>query len=113
VSLWFERSKTPAWGILGGRAGRPPEISIEGPQIRMSPLKLKARAIAAGTLVRTMTGGGGGYGASKERPPLEVLADVIDGYVTVDGARRDYGVVIDPERLAVDEAATQAERSSH
>ena len=78
----------------------------------MSPLKLKARAIAAGTLVRTMTGGGGGYGASKERPPAEVLADVIDGYVTVDGARRDYGVVIDPERLAVDEAATQAERSS-
>jgi N-methylhydantoinase B/oxoprolinase/acetone carboxylase alpha subunit len=40
VSLWFERSKTPAWGIHGGKAGRPPENSIEGPQVRSSPLKL-------------------------------------------------------------------------
>ena len=68
VSLWFERSKTPAWGIHGGKAGRPPENSIEGPQVRSSPLKLKAHTFPAGTLVTTRTGGGGGYGRGPRAP---------------------------------------------
>jgi N-methylhydantoinase B len=105
VSLWFERSKTPAWGVLGGHSGTPPAISIEGPQVRMTPLKLKARTIPAGTLVKTMTGGGGGYGKPMERPPAEVLADVVDGFLSVEAARRDYGVVIDAARR-IDEDAT-------
>jgi N-methylhydantoinase B len=112
ASLWFERSKTPAWGVSGGKSGRPPTISIEGPQVRMSPLKLKAKTIPAGTLVRTMTGGGGGYGNPMERNPEQVRADVIDGYVSVDGARRDYGVVITPGTLAVDDEATNAVRQA-
>jgi N-methylhydantoinase B len=112
VSLWFERSKTPAWGVAGGKSGRPPAISIEGPQIRMGPLKLKAKTIPAGTLVRTMTGGGGGYGNPIERSLEQVRADVIDGYVSIDGARSEYGVVITPGTLAVDEEATRALRKS-
>jgi N-methylhydantoinase B len=35
-----------------------------------------------------------------------VLADVRDGYVTVEAAREDYGVAVDPDSLTVDEAAT-------
>ena len=40
------------------------------------------------------------------------MRDVRDGYVTIEGAARDYGVVVvgdpdeDPEGLAVDEEAT-------
>jgi N-methylhydantoinase B len=110
VSLWFERSRTPAWGLFGGRSGAPPANAVEGPQIRINPLKLRARAVPAGTLVTTRTGGGGGYGDPRERPSAEVLADVVDGYVTVEAARRDYGVVIDPATRAVDEVATEALR---
>lgn len=106
VSLWFERSKTPAWGLEGGRSGLSPEILIDGPGTHMTSLKLKAHTISAGTVVQTMTGGGGGYGLVFERPCEEVLSDVRDGYVSVEGARREYGVVIDPDTLAVDEAAT-------
>jgi len=59
-----------------------------------------------------MTGGGGGYGNPHDRPPDEVLADVIDGYVSIDGARRDYGVAIDRATMTVDETATQELRSA-
>ncbi len=44
-------------------------------------------------------------------PPEAVLADVADGYVTIEGARRDYGVVIDRKTMAVDAKATAALRS--
>jgi N-methylhydantoinase B len=111
ASLWFERSKTPAWGVFGGQAGESPAISMEGPGLSLNPLKLKARTIPAGTVVRTETGGGGGYGRALDRPPAEVRDDVLDGFITVDGAKRDYRVVIDPAALTVDEAATRALRS--
>jgi N-methylhydantoinase B/oxoprolinase/acetone carboxylase alpha subunit len=40
-----------------------------------------------------------------------VLADVRDGYVSVERARSDYGVAIDPERMAVLEEETAALRA--
>ena len=39
--------------------------------------------------------GGGGFGDPLERDPDAVLEDVADGYVTVERARTDYGVVVD------------------
>jgi N-methylhydantoinase B len=45
------------------------------------------------------------------RDPQKVLEDVLDGKVSIEGARRDYGVVIEPERSSVDESATAAARS--
>jgi N-methylhydantoinase B len=41
------------------------------------------------------TGGGGGFGDARERDPARVAADVRDGYVTAEAARRDYGIVVD------------------
>ncbi len=110
VSLWFERSTTPGWGLLGGKSGMPPYITVEGPGVRFSPLKLKAKTIPAGTVVKTMTGGGGGYGNALERPPEEVIDDIVDGFLTVEAAARDYGVVVDPRTLKVDEAKTRQAR---
>jgi N-methylhydantoinase B len=48
-----------------------------------------------------------------DREPNRVLEDVRDGYVTVDGARRDYGVVIIPRDgdFMLDKAATRSLRS--
>ena len=46
--------------------------------------------------------GGGGFGDPLERDPALVLEDVIDDYVSLERARKDYGVVInaiDPENL--------------
>jgi N-methylhydantoinase B len=55
-------------------------------------------------------GGGGGWGDPLERDPQAVLDDVVDEYVSVEGAARDYGVVLtgslEDLTLAVDEEAT-------
>lgn len=68
--------------------------------------------------LRHMTNSGGGWGDPLGRSPTKVLEDVRDGYISIDGALQDYGVVIvgdaecDPEGLTLDEAATRAGRAA-
>ena len=50
-----------------------------------------------GAVVGSVTGTGGGFGDPREREPERVREDVLDGYVTVEEARDDYGVALDPE----------------
>ena len=54
--------------------------------------------------------GGGGYGNPLERDPARVVADVEAEYVSVESARDDYGVVVDPNTVELDKAATNALR---
>jgi N-methylhydantoinase B len=59
--------------------------------------------------------GGGGFGDPLERDPEAVSDDVADGYVSVDRAAKDYGVVVrevDAElsEYEVDPKATEEER---
>jgi len=73
-------------------------------------LKTNAHTLKAGDAVQTRTGGGGGYGSPLERDPESVREDVLDRYVSVEGAKRDYGVVLRDD-LSVDTEATAALRS--
>ncbi len=69
------------------------------------------------TILRCLTNGGGGWGDPLHRDPERVLADVRNEYVSVAGAARDYGVVVegdphlDPEGLRIDHEATAALRA--
>ena len=54
--------------------------------------------------------GGGGWGNPLERDAAAVLDDVLDEYISLDAARRWYGVVIDPASMTVDAAATTSLR---
>ncbi|MBB4689204.1 hydantoinase B/oxoprolinase family protein [Amycolatopsis jiangsuensis] len=66
---------------------------------------------------RYLTNGGGGWGSPLQRSPERVCRDVRDEYVTIEGAYRDYGVVIsgdphgDPEGLKIDHDATTKRRA--
>ncbi|WP_326565606.1 hydantoinase B/oxoprolinase family protein [Amycolatopsis rhabdoformis] len=66
---------------------------------------------------RYLTNGGGGWGSPLQRDPERVCRDVRDEYVTIEGAYRDYGVVIsgdphgDPENLKIDQEATAKRRA--
>ena len=68
--------------------------------------------LPAGSVLRSMTDGGGGWGDPFSREVERVLADVRNGYVSIAGAERDYGIVVlgepdvDPEGLIVVVEAT-------
>lgn len=67
--------------------------------------------VRPGETVTNMNPGGGGYGNPFERPIEKIIWDVKNGLVSLEGALRDYGVVIkDAESLEVDLAATKAAR---
>lgn len=101
------RSKFPPWGVLGGKAARTGAYAVNGEElaetVREAPLK-------PGDIVRVDMNAGGGYGDPFERDPEWVLGDVLDGYVSIGGAREDYGVVIDAQAMSVDRQATDALR---
>ncbi|MCE2529450.1 MAG: hydantoinase B/oxoprolinase family protein [Acidimicrobiia bacterium] len=82
VSTWFERTRTPAWGLFGGEDGAATDVTltVDGETV---PL-LKANQIPApkGSRLHVATGGGGGYGVPEERDPELAIEDLIDGYAT-------------------------------
>ena len=93
LSLWFERSVTSAWGLFGGNSGSAPEVVIEEPgREPVHCLKVNSMPLAAGTIITSRTGGGGGFGAAAERDPQAVRQDLVDGLVSQGRATHAYGV---------------------
>ena len=100
--LWFERSKTPGWGLFGGANAVGPDVSVNpGREDERHMLKVNAHPLAPGSVVDMRTGGGGGFGNPHERDQERVREDVRDGFVSLEAAARDYGVVLDPDTLDV------------
>ena len=93
LSLWFERSITPAWGLAGGEAGLGPEVIVrgaDGSEARM--LKVNARPLKAGTVITIASGGGGGFGPPRERSAEKVRSDVENRYISASKAEAIYGL---------------------
>jgi len=98
---WFvstaDRARLGCYGIAGGMAGLPYQASVDG---RPLPGMNDDAPMAAGTLLRLRTTGGGGWGDPFEREPELVLLDVVRGLVSVESAERDYGVVVRDGQVA-------------
>jgi N-methylhydantoinase B len=112
ATVWGGRHPSAGW--CGGEDGRPNRIQIHvgrPDQLTVEGGDSLDATLAAGDRVKVIRGGGGGWGDPSERDPALVREDVIDEYVSIDGARRDYGVAIDPVTFEVDEAGTAAERA--
>jgi N-methylhydantoinase B len=111
-----DRSILSCWGVKGGKAGRPFEVTIDlgGPDERVVDALANAEPVTAGQVIRIRTTGGGGWGDPLERPYDEVERDLRWGKVSFEGARRDYGVVAGGEQDAplIDVAASDALRAT-
>lgn len=92
LDLWFERSKTPAWGLFGAEAGAAPEVSIISGNQTESLLKANGKQLNAGDLLIVKTGGGGGYGEPSKRDRAKVREDIENGYISPEHAREKYGL---------------------
>jgi N-methylhydantoinase B len=96
MSLWFERSKTPGWGLFGGADATPPNVVVNpGREDETAMLKCSRFKLSQGDLVRTMSGGGGGFGDPRKRDAELVRADVRNRHITPETAREVYGVEVD------------------
>jgi N-methylhydantoinase B len=99
----MKKSKTPTWGLEGGSGTEPNGLFIHvgTPEERkVGTFRFPAKTGDRCTLV---TAGGGGYGNPLERNPDSVLQDVLDGYVSLESARKDYAVVIEGNTINQEE----------
>ena len=110
--------KYPMPGICGGEPGAPNRMVIRYGSDNEFVVRHTAdwEPISAGERIMYDYGGGGGWGNPLDREPQAVLDDVLDEYVSVTGAERDYGVVftgsLDDLTLAIDVSATAALRAT-
>ena len=109
--IWGEGRKYPASSVGGAGAARPEEKVGRVELVRGDGALEKITrncvvTLEPGERFVTRSAGGGAIGDAFARPPGKVLADVVEGFVSVAGAREEYGVVIDEATLAVDEEAT-------
>jgi N-methylhydantoinase B len=102
------RYKYPPEGLFGGRDGAKARFLINGES--GNPYGLTQ--VGPGDVVTMDAAGGGGFGNPLEREPELVENDVADGYVSIERAKEDYGVVIDPETLKFDANASEKLRAS-
>jgi N-methylhydantoinase B len=100
------KTKTNPWPIEGGKEAEPNHIILNPGTDREVRQGGSYNHLAAGDVLVNNTGGGGGYGNPFEREPERVAHDVRNGFVSVGAAAREYGVQVDPETFAVDEAET-------
>ncbi len=100
ISTLIERTRFPGNGLAGGRPGSVGSFYLDSgehpPPKRFVPLPEDAH-------VHLVLPGGGGYGDPRQRPVEAVLRDVVEGYVSLEAAEREYGVRIrytgEPDRL--------------
>jgi N-methylhydantoinase B len=107
-----DRRRFRPYGLYGGHAGRPSRNVLNpDKEARLLDSKLTMH-LRRGDVFRHELPGGGGWGDPLDRDPSNVLSDVRNEYISVDGANRDYGVVIDTSTWIVDLVATQNLRES-
>jgi N-methylhydantoinase B len=113
LNTQIERTQCAPWGLFGGRDALPNRLTVRRADGRLEQFpngKVSAYPLEAGDAFILESGGGGGYGPPWERPAEWVQRDVVEGYVSLEAAREQYGVVLDPHTLAIDEAATAQRR---
>jgi N-methylhydantoinase B len=102
------RFRYPPEGLFGGWPGAKARFLVSGKA--GNPYGLTQ--FGPGDVVIMDAAGGGGYGDPLERDADLVEQDVLDGYVTLERAKEDYGVVINPKTMKANEEATAALRRS-
>lgn len=115
-----DRERNVTWGSFGGLPATPMGITVKPDKDSESSewlgVGFSGHPMESWNYFSRPTGGGGGFGDPLERDPQAVREDVIEDYVSIERARKDYGVVvraIDPElcEYELDLEATEQERA--
>lgn len=105
------KPETRPYGLLGGKPGAMNRCLFHFPDGTVLDADLKDNYdLQSGTIVESYAAGGGGFGDPLRRDPAKVLEDVQNGLISVENARADYAVVINPHTLELDLPATSVAR---
>ena len=104
------RAATVPFGLAGGKAAPQHQLYLQQGDATIEVDAESFYQYGTGDIFEIFQSGGGGFGNPQQRAVASVREDVVNGVVSVDQARADYGVVIDPDTFAVDDAQTAALR---
>jgi N-methylhydantoinase B len=112
IAIHDDRWFTYPWGVNGGAPGARARKILEKADGSKTVVGNKREDIAveSGDMLHFITWGGGGWGDPLQRDPALVGKEIVQGLVTVEGAKA-YGVVADAAGV-IDEAATAALRQA-
>jgi N-methylhydantoinase B len=107
-----DRQRFRPFGLFGGKPGTPSKnVLRRNGEVTTLPAKF-TMTMRRGDVLHHVQPGAGGLGDPFERDPERVLVDVQNEKVSLEGARRDYGVVVDPMSWKVDVQETARLRSA-
>ncbi len=117
MSYCCDRSRSITWGIMGGLPSIPQGAILNPGKDSEQFLGtiFSNVSLQKGDTFTRPAAGGGGLGDPLERDMYAVLEDVIDEYVSIERARKDYGVIIheidrELDQFEINYEATQNER---
>ncbi|MBI2321814.1 MAG: hydantoinase B/oxoprolinase family protein [Chloroflexi bacterium] len=103
IAVRLDRVAHPPQGLFSGLPGGSAAVRVDGQPVHSK----RTVRLEPGSVFHVQSAGAGGYGDPCRREPQQVLADVLDGYVSPERARSDYQVVVDTTGGAVDWEATR------
>ncbi len=119
MSYSCDRARSVTWGVDGGLPSIPHGVTLmrKGEAPRFLGAVFSGVPVQRGDRFTRPSAGGGGLGDPLLRDPAAVMDDVIDGYVTPQGAARDYGVIVvevdaELDDWRIDTTATEAARTA-
>ncbi|MFE2998740.1 hydantoinase B/oxoprolinase family protein [Nocardia sp. NPDC059246] len=119
MSYSCDRARSVTWGIGGGLPSLPHGtwLTRKDGEPEFLGASFSSVSVGEGDLFTRPSAGGGGFGDPLERDPRDVCEDVADGYVSLERATQDYGVVVrevdvDLAMYEVDVDATARERAA-
>ena len=111
LQLRTDRRKIPNYGLHGGQPGSLGKMTLN-PGGENRDLPKTVLPLKKGDVFRARVGGAGGWGNPLERDAEKVLDDVQNGLVSVERARKVYGVAINETTTEVDMNETQKLRKA-
>ena len=106
ASQCTDRHRIKTWALFGGKEGGNGATLIQHKDRddwrpvteafgKVSSSKYSNITLKPGDRVRLSVSGGGGYGRPEDRERERIEEDLREGYITPEGAKRDYGVELD------------------
>ncbi len=108
------REETAPFGLMGGKAAPCTSqylIKNTGEKVWLDVNRFVH--CEKGEIIEILSSGGGGFGDPSKRPQELVLEDVLNGVVGVTAAQEQYGVVIQPSTMTIDQEETNRLRGGY